>query len=123
MANEYTVNAADLTAVADAIRSKTGDTAALSFPAGFQLALAGLETGGSKVASGTVTVSRSTAAQIVPGFVASRVCIAGNANSLPGFGYFNAGTVGGKISAYAPATGKITFASAVDGTLFWIAAE
>ena len=123
MANEYTVNAADLNAVADAIRSKTGETAALSFPIGFQLALVGLETGGAKVASGTVTVNRARTARIVPGFTASRVCVAGENNSLPGFGYFNAGTVGGKISAYAVAKGTITFASAVTGTLFWIAAE
>ena len=122
MANEYTVNAADLTAVADAIRTKGGTSAELSFPTGFASAIAAISSG-AQVASGTVTVSRATTAKIAPGFTASRVCIAGNANSLPGFGYYNAGTVGGKISAYAPATGKITFASAVDGTLFWIAAE
>ena len=54
MANEYTVNAADLTAVADAIREKGRISAALSFPDGFAQAIAAIESG-SQVAKGTIT--------------------------------------------------------------------
>lgn len=64
MANEYTVNAADLTAVADAIREKGGISAALSFPDGFAQAIAAIESGsesGSQVAKGTII--RTTASK------------------------------------------------------------
>lgn len=54
MANEYTVNAADLTTVADAIRAKTGTSEGLSFPDGFAAAIAGISTG-AQVANGTIT--------------------------------------------------------------------
>lgn len=47
MANEYAVNSADLTAVADAIRTKGGTTESLAFPDGFIAAIESLETGGS----------------------------------------------------------------------------
>lgn len=47
MANEYAVNSADLTAVADAIRTKGGTAEALTFPDGFIAAIQGMETGGS----------------------------------------------------------------------------
>lgn len=53
MANEYTVNAADLTAVADAIRAKTGTSEGLIFPDGFAQAIAAIESG-SQVAKGTL---------------------------------------------------------------------
>ena len=43
MANEYAVNAADLTAVADAIRGKTGKTDAMEFPDGFVSAVDGIQ--------------------------------------------------------------------------------
>lgn len=65
MANEYAVNAADLTSVADAIRTKGGTSAQLAFPSGFVSAIGAL--GGAKVktasgsfktnSSGTATVS------------------------------------------------------------------
>lgn len=60
MANEYTVNAADLTAVADAIRAKTGTSEGLSFPDGFAQAIAAIESG-SQVAKGTLI--RTTASK------------------------------------------------------------
>lgn len=46
MANEYAVNSADMTAVADAIRAKGGTTGELSFPAGFVSAIGAITTGG-----------------------------------------------------------------------------
>ena len=46
MANEDAVNAADLTAVADAIRAKAGVSDALVFPSGFADAVAGISTDG-----------------------------------------------------------------------------
>lgn len=60
MANEYTVNASDLTAVADAIRAKAGTSEGLSFPDGFAQAIAAIESG-SQVAKGTIT--RTTASK------------------------------------------------------------
>lgn len=46
MANEYAVNQADLTSVADAIREKGGTAAPLAFPAGFISAIRGIKAGG-----------------------------------------------------------------------------
>lgn len=46
MVNEYRVNNSDLTAVADAIREKSGTSDPMSFPAGFVEAIAGISTGG-----------------------------------------------------------------------------
>ena len=46
MATEYLTNDTDLKAVADAIRTKAGSTAVLSFPDGFVSAVNGIETGG-----------------------------------------------------------------------------
>lgn len=60
MANEYTVNAADLTAVADAIRAKAGTSEGLLFPDGFTAAIAAIESG-SQVAKGTLI--RTTASK------------------------------------------------------------
>ena len=74
MANEYTVNAADLTAVADAIRAKTGTSEGLSFPDGFAAAIAGISTG-AQVASGSVTTTRKSFMIIYPGFVVKKLSI------------------------------------------------
>lgn len=46
MANEYAVNSADLTAVADAIRAKGGTSGALAFPGGFVSAVETIQAGG-----------------------------------------------------------------------------
>ena len=46
MATEYLTNDTDLKAVADAIRTKAGSTAQLSFPDGFVTAVNGIQTGG-----------------------------------------------------------------------------
>ena len=45
MANEYAVNQADLSAVADAIRQKGGTSDALAFPGGFADAIAAIQAG------------------------------------------------------------------------------
>ena len=45
MANEYVVNSADMTRVADAIRSKGSTSDALSFPDGFVSAVSAIQTG------------------------------------------------------------------------------
>ena len=45
MANEYAVNQADLTAVADAIRAKGGTSEALTFPGGFVDAVGAIQAG------------------------------------------------------------------------------
>ena len=46
MANEYAVNSADLTSVADAIRTKGGTAEPLAFPAGFVSAIQAITSGG-----------------------------------------------------------------------------
>ena len=58
MANEYTVNQADLVAVANAIRERSGVSDSLVFPNGFAEAIAnisGLPSGISALATGTYT--------------------------------------------------------------------
>lgn len=59
MANEYFVNADDLTAVADAIREKGDTSDALAFPDGFVGAIEAIQAGGddlyAAIAEGTVT--------------------------------------------------------------------
>lgn len=61
MANEYLVNSADMTAVADAIRAKGGTSNAMIFPDGFVAAVEAIETGGTdggdidSIISGEVT--------------------------------------------------------------------
>lgn len=45
MANEYLVNSSDLTAVADAIRTKGGTSDAMTFPSGFVGAIAAIQAG------------------------------------------------------------------------------
>lgn len=84
MANEYTVNAADLTAVADAIRAKTGTSEGLSFPDGFAAAIAGISTG-AQVVMGTVTSSSTSRLTIAPGFEPTMaiLTIAGNTYMNP----------------------------------------
>lgn len=47
MAEQYIVNSADLTAVADSIRAKTGGTEQLTFPTGFANAIGSIENGSS----------------------------------------------------------------------------
>lgn len=47
MAEQYIVNSADLTAIADSIRAKTGGTEQLTFPTGFTNAIGGIESGSS----------------------------------------------------------------------------
>jgi hypothetical protein len=61
---EYLVKDTELTAVADAIRAKTGESGALVFPQGFASAIAEITTGGSdeQFALITVTVKRSGSA-------------------------------------------------------------
>lgn len=74
MANEYAANAADLTAVADAIRAKTGTSEGLSFPDGFAAAIAGISTG-AQVASGSVTTNRKSYMDITPGFIVRKLLV------------------------------------------------
>lgn len=50
--NEYLVNGADMTTVADAIREKGGTTAPLSFPAGMAEAVRGIPSGGTDISLG-----------------------------------------------------------------------
>lgn len=65
MANEYAVNQADLSAVANAIREKGKTTEALTFPVGFITAIQELETG-TAFASVTVSVVTDTGGSISP---------------------------------------------------------
>lgn len=50
--NEYLVDGADMTTVADAIREKGGTTAPLSFPAGMAEAVRGIPSGGTDISLG-----------------------------------------------------------------------
>lgn len=50
--NEYLVDGADMTTVADAIREKGGTTAPLSFPAGMAKAVRGIPSGGTDISLG-----------------------------------------------------------------------
>ena len=50
--NEYLVDGADMTAVADAIRERGGTTAPLSFPAGMAKAVRGIPSGGTDISLG-----------------------------------------------------------------------
>ena len=126
MANEYTVNAADLTAVADAIRAKTGTSEGLSFPDGFAAAIAGISTG-AQVASGSVTITRSNKVTIRPGFVVNSLCVGkggGTASEKTGGGlYVDGKVVGGDIqSVYSEADKtKITFTFEKNSTFYWLA--
>lgn len=57
MATEYLTNDTDLKAVADAIRTKAGSTAQLSFPNGFVTAVNGIQTGSGGGGTCTVTLT------------------------------------------------------------------
>lgn len=57
MATEYLTNDTDLKAVADAIRTKAGSTAALFFPDGFVSAVNGIQTGGLEQSAVTIQSS------------------------------------------------------------------
>ena len=46
MTDQYIVNGSDLTAIADSIRAKTGETDQLAFPSGFKTAIEGIQSGG-----------------------------------------------------------------------------
>ena len=63
MANEYLVNSSDMTAVADAIRTKGGTSEALAFPDGFVSAIEAISTGSgvgaSYIVHGTYTAASS----------------------------------------------------------------
>lgn len=60
--NEYLVDGADMTAVADAIREKGGTTAPLSFPAGMAKAVRGISSGGTDISLG---ITAATVGQTV----------------------------------------------------------
>lgn len=60
--NEYLVDGADMTAVADAIREKGGTTAPLSFPAGMAKAVRNIQSGGTDISLG---ITGATVGQIV----------------------------------------------------------
>lgn len=131
MANEYTVNAADLTAVADAIRAKTGTSEGLSFPDGFAAAIAGISTG-AQVASGSVELYKKNKMNINPGFAVRNVCFA-----LPkspstddyhrGGGIYIDGTASGDITSVKNIQvldqyqTNITLNHSISGTVYWLA--
>ena len=61
MANEYAVNQADLSAVADAIRQKGGTSDALAFPGGFVNAVAAIQAGnGGGVGGNAIQIGQNT---------------------------------------------------------------
>ena len=127
MANEYTVNAADLTAVADAIRAKTGTSEGLSFPDGFAAAIAGISTG-AQVASGSVMVSRSDIMTITPGFVVKNICFAVAYNTSTnakyhGGGMYIDGVKSGDIKSITSNASqtKVTFSKEFSSTIYWLA--
>lgn len=85
MENKYLVNSADLTAVADAIRTKGGTSGALTFPSGFADAIAAIQAGGgegggnAKIYTGTITFEEDTSVPVsglnIPLALPSRVKI------------------------------------------------
>lgn len=58
--NEYLVDGADMTTVADAIREKGGTTAPLSFPAGMAEAVRNIQSGGGDLSSVDVYIADFT---------------------------------------------------------------
>ena len=129
MANEYTVNAADLTAVADAIRAKTGTSEGLSFPDGFAAAIAGISSG-AQVASGSVNVSQSflDSMTITPGFVVKNICFAVAYNtstykSAHGGGMYIDGVISGDIESITSDASQtiVTFSKGFAREIFWLA--
>lgn len=129
MANEYTVNAADLTAVADAIRAKTGTSEGLSFPDGFAAAIAGISTG-TQVASGSVNASQSflDSMTITPGFVVKNICFAVAYNtstykSAHGGGMYIDGVISGDIESITSDESQtiVTFSKGFAREILWLA--
>ena len=131
MANEYTVNAADLTAVADAIRAKTGTSEGLSFPDGFAAAIAGISTG-AQVASGSVELYKKNNINITPGFAVRNVCCAlPKSPSSDDYhrcgGIYIDGTASGDITSVNNEqvldqySTIITFNHSITGTIYWLA--
>ena len=127
MANEYTVNAADLTAVADAIRAKAGTSEGLSFPDGFAAAIAGISTG-AQVASGSVKASRADHMDITPGFIVKNICFAvaystsTNANNRGGGMYIDGVKSGDIESIISTASWTIVhFSKEFTATIYWLA--
>lgn len=131
MANEYTVNAEDLTAVADAIRAKAGTSEGLSFPDGFAAAIAGISTG-SQVASGSVELYKKNQMNIMPGFAVRNVCLAlpksPSTDDYHRFGgIYIDGTASGDITSVKnfhvsdQYQTNITFNHSISGTIYWLA--
>lgn len=58
--NEYLVDSADMTTVADAIRERGGTTAPLSFPEGMASAIRGIQNGGGDLSSVDVYIADFT---------------------------------------------------------------
>lgn len=127
MANEYAANAADLTAVADAIRAKTGTSEGLSFPDGFAAAIAGISTG-AQVASGSSTVSKSESMTITPGFTVKNICCAvaystsTNATHHGGGMYID-GVKSGDIKSITSNASQtiVNFSKGFSSTIYWLA--
>jgi len=79
MANEYTVNASDLTSVADAIRTKGGTSAQLEFPSGFVSAIQAIKSGVTvQKNSGSFTTGTNGSATVNCGFRPDMVYIKGD---------------------------------------------
>ena len=127
MANEYAANAADLTAVADAIRAKTGTSEGLSFPDGFVAAIAGISTG-AQVASGSFTGSKAFSMTITPGFIVKNICFAVAYNTSTGTksrggGMYIDGVKSGDIESITSDASQtiVTFTKEFSKTIFWLA--
>ena len=61
---DYLVTDTELTSIADAIRTKGGTSADLSFPTGFVSAINAISTGASNVFTGTLTVNVKTTSSV-----------------------------------------------------------
>ena len=127
MANEYAVNAADLTAVADAIRAKTGTSEGLSFPDGFVATIAAIPAG-AQVASGSFTASNSDSMTITPGFIVKNICFAVAYNTSTGTksrggGMYIDGVKSGDIKSITSDVSQtiVTFTKEFSKTIFWLA--
>lgn len=83
MAN-YIVSDTDLTSVANAIRTKSGTSAQLSFPTGFNTAIANIPTGGLPVITGSFTAGTAGTVQTIDvsytgnGYPLAIICIVTN---------------------------------------------
>lgn len=63
--SDYLVTDTELTSVADAIRTKGGTSANLSFPTGFVSAINDISTGASNIVSGTLTIASDRTSNVV----------------------------------------------------------